>query len=76
MKAELKGIVDGLHRYLSDVQQKTDEQRKNYDTLTREKAELTQCLRDLEADSKKFEAQKGELSLLREVVFELVVYHG
>lgn len=68
MKAELEGIVHGLQTYLSDVQHKADCQRSNFDALVREKAELSECLRDLEADaSKTAEHQAGEVSLLREV---------
>ena len=68
LREELEGVVVGMEDYLTQVKDKADRQRSEYDMLLRERGELAQRLTDLQEDrdAKQEEADK-EVEILREV---------
>ena len=67
MKGELEGIIAGLQAYLAEVQDKAARQQQDFDSLTRDRAELIQRLRDMEGENQALGQQAQEISQLREV---------
>ena len=63
----MEGIVAGLQGYLSDVQEKANKQKHDYDKLFKEKLHLQELIHDADEEKLNMEKQTDEIVALREV---------
>lgn len=63
----MKVMVDGLNSYLSSVRENADRQREQSVTLTQERAQMMQQIKEMEPLTELIHYQQSEVTALRQV---------